>query len=93
MNRPVPGPSVCPRCMATLRWVDMASGKRIPVEAVPMPRTGNIAARPLGSRLAAGYQLHPGETPKPGFNVYRNHYADCPPSAAKRTRDESASLF
>lgn len=95
MTRPTPGPTSCSRCMAPLRWVDMASGKRMPVEAVPMPQTGNVAARPLGSRLAAGYVLHQGELPRPGFRVYRSHFLDCPPNTPKHTRAEanSAALF
>ena len=95
MTRPTPGPTSCSRCMAPLRWVDMASGKRLPVEAVPMPQTGNVACRRLGSRLVSGYVLRDGETPRPGFSVYRTHFLDCPPSAAKHTRAEAreAALF
>lgn len=95
MTRPTPGPTSCSRCMAPLRWVDMASGKRLPVEAVPMPQTGNVAARKLGSRLVAGYVLRDGETPRPGFLVYRSHFLDCPPNAPKHNRSEanSAALF
>lgn len=95
MTRPTPGPMSCSRCMAPLRWVDMASGKRLPVEAVPMPQTGNVACRRLGSRLVAGYVLRDGEAPRPGFTVYRSHFLDCPPSTPKHTRAEanSAALF
>jgi len=95
MTAPKPGPSICTRCQAPLRWVDMASGNRMPVEAVPMPQTGNIACRRLGSRLVAGYQLRDGEQPRPGFVVYRSHFLDCPPGVEKHTRAEanSAALF
>lgn len=95
MTRPTPGPTSCSRCMAPLRWVDMASGKRLPVEAVPMPQTGNVACRRLGSRLVAGYVLAHGEMPRPGFVVYRSHFLDCPPGATKHSRPEanSAALF
>lgn len=95
MTRPTPGPTSCSRCMAPLRWVDMASGKRMPVELQPMPQTGNVAARKLGSRLVAGYVLRDAETPRPGFLVYRSHFLDCPPGVAKHSRGElsAASLF
>jgi hypothetical protein len=80
--------------MATLRWVDMASGKKMPVNPVADP-TGNVAARRIGGRYAAGYVLRHGEEPKPGFTVFRGHFLDCPPDAPKHTRAESfaAALF
>ncbi|MGC4106069.1 MAG: hypothetical protein QM753_06900 [Thermomicrobiales bacterium] len=81
----------CRECGATLRFITMAdSGKRMPVNPVPDPR-GRIAARFTGHRWAGGYVLKAGEAPRPGFKVFRTHYADCRPAAAKKTRSESAA--
>jgi hypothetical protein len=86
----MPAPS-CNRCGATLKFVDMAdTGKRMPVNAVPDP-TGTIAARWTGERWAGGYVLKRGEQPKPGFKIFRTHYADCRPNEPKKTRTESAA--
>lgn len=87
-----PGPPICRRCGATLRFVQMASGKVSPCNPVP-DRTGTIAARKVGVRYAAGYTLRAGEDPRPGFVTFRVHFADCPPDAPKRARSESAPLF
>lgn len=88
---PKPGPATCRRCMATLRFVQMTSGKAMPVNPIPDP-TGNVAARKIGHRYAAGYVLHKGEDPKPGFVVFRPHWADCT-DAPKHTRSEANPLF
>lgn len=93
MTTPVrPGPPTCRRCQATLRFIRLANGSLMPVNPVP-DRTGNVAARKVGSRYAAGYVLRKGEEPKPGFVVFRPHFADCPPDEAKHTRGEANPLF
>lgn len=84
----MPAPS-CRECGATLRFVQMTTGGRMPVNAVPDP-TGSVAARWTGERWAAGYVLKPDEEPRPGFKRFRPHFADCRP-AAKRSRSESAA--
>ena len=84
-------PPSCSRCGATLRFVAMAAtGKSMPVNAVPDP-TGNVAARWTGERWAGGYVLKPGEQARPGFKVFRPHFADCRASEPKKTRSESAA--
>lgn len=86
----MPAPS-CSRCGATLKFVQMTgTGKSMPVNAIA-DASGTIAARWTGERWAGGYVLHRGETPKPGFKVFRTHYADCQPNETKKTRSESAA--
>ncbi|HEY3545058.1 MAG TPA: hypothetical protein VGK17_03075 [Propionicimonas sp.] len=88
----MPVPS-CKRCGATLKFVQMAdTGKSMPVNALP-DKTGTIVARNVGYRWAAGYVLKAGEQPKPGFTVFRTHYADCKPHEVKHTRSEATPLF
>lgn len=85
----MPAPS-CNRCGATLKFVRMAAtGRSLPVNAVPDP-SGSIAARWTGERWAGGYTLRSGEAPKPGFKVFRAHFADCK-TEPKKTRSEAAS--
>jgi len=90
-----PGPTICRRCQATLRFVEMITPRAtFPVAVNPVPdRTGNIAARKLGTRYTAGYFLRGGEEPKPGFVVFRKHTEDCPPEAPKHSRSEATPLF
>ena len=92
---PVPGPTTCRRCQATLRFVEVSTARAtFPVACNPVPdRTGNIAARKLGTRYAGGYFLAKGEQPKPGFVVFRKHTDDCPPEAPKHSRSEATPLF
>jgi hypothetical protein len=72
-----------------------ASGKSLPVNPIADPQHGNVAARWTGARWAAGYVLRKGEQPKPGFEVFRPHAADCKPHEPKKSRAESsaAALF
>lgn len=95
MNRPVPKPTTCKRCEATIRFVEVITQRAtFPVAVNPVPdRTGNIAARKLGTRYTAGYFLRAGEEPKPGFVVFRKHTEDCPPEAPKHSRSEATPLF
>jgi hypothetical protein len=95
MNRPVPHPTTCKRCEATIRFVEVITPRAtFPVAVNPVPdRTGNIAARKLGTRYTAGYFLRGGEEPKPGFVVFRKHTEDCPPEAPKHSRSEATPLF
>jgi len=95
MNRPVPKPTTCKRCEATIRFVEVITPRAtFPIAVNPVPdRTGNIAARKLGTRYTAGYFLRGGEEPKPGFVVFRKHTVDCPPEAPKHARSEATPLF
>lgn len=70
-------PRLCPSCSATLRWIEMESGRHFPVDAVPTPRTGNIAARLVGKRYVAGYAISSRRPPRPGFTLFDSHYRIC----------------
>lgn len=79
----MPAPT-CRRCGATLRFIQMDSGKVMPVNPIP-DRTGTVAARKVGDRWAAGYIVTSGSSPlKPGFTLFRAHWADCPPDSPRR---------
>lgn len=67
----------CPECSATLRWVEMESGKFFPVDPVPTPRTGNVAARKVGGRYVAGYVLTQARPLRDGFTLFDSHYRVC----------------
>jgi hypothetical protein len=66
----------CRSCWAVLRFVVMASGKRMPVEPVRDPK-GIVAARKVGRDYIDGVVLRGGETPPAGFTTFRPHWADC----------------
>ena len=89
---------LCPQCSATLRWIEMESGKRFPVDPVPTPRTGDIAARPAGAgrtlHYVAGYKVTSARPAREGFVLFTSHYrSGCrmrqpdlrPPSAGPRS--------
>lgn len=75
MSSPVDLPR-CRSCMATLRFVVMSTGKRMPCNPVP-DRTGNVAAVKAGTEYAGGIVLKKGETAPDGFITFRPHWADC----------------
>ena len=94
----VPAPE-CKRCHAVLRFVEMATGSRMPVNPIPDP-TGNVTARPVrfgASRVVYvdGRVLRAGETAPEGWPTFRPHFADCKdaPSQPTRTRSQSDFLF
>ena len=68
---------VCPRCSATLRWVLLESGKHFPVDPVPTPRTGDVAARLVGDRYVSGYIVTQRRPLRAGFTLFDSHYRHC----------------
>ena len=93
----MPAPE-CNRCRAVIRFVEMASGKRMPCNPIPDP-AGNIAARPVrygaGSVVYVdGYVLRAGQTAPEGWTTFRAHWADCSePGKRTRTRTRSQTDF
>lgn len=96
----MPAPE-CKRCRAVLRFVEMATGSRMPVNPIADP-AGNIAARPI--RFGAGkvvyvdgYTLRAGETAREGWVTFRPHWADCKDTdqlrRPARTRSQTDFLF
>jgi hypothetical protein len=81
--------STCRFCFATIKFVRLDSGKPIPVDPIPFPDRGNVAARLVGHTLE-GYVISQAKPLKPGFQTYVPHKAACKPekprvSAADRT--------
>ncbi len=68
---------ICRACSATIRWIEMESGRVFPVDPVPTPRTGNVAARLVGTRYVAGYIITSGRPLKPGWTAFDSHYRVC----------------
>ena len=68
---------ICRSCSATLRWIEMESGKFFPVDAVATPQTGDIAARLVGTRYVAGYKITSARPLLPGFVRFDSHYRVC----------------
>lgn len=71
MNRP------CPACHATLRWIEMETGRLFPCDPVPTPNTGTVAARLVGSRYVAGYIVTARKPLREGFTLFDPHYRVC----------------
>lgn len=84
-------PHTCRACWGPLRWIQMESGRMVPVDPVPTPRTGDVAARPTGTnRYAAGYLLTERRPLRDGFVRFDSHRRTCdmrrrPKSAPKAT--------
>lgn len=79
---------LCRSCSATLRWVRMESGKGMPVDPVPTPLTGNVAARLVGTRYVAGYVVTAKNPLRSGFTLFTAHWVSCdmkPRSKAPKT--------
>lgn len=70
-------PHLCRACSGTLRWVEMESGRHLPVDPVPTPRTGDIAARLVGNRYVAGYKISRLRPLLPGYTRFDSHYRTC----------------
>ena len=76
---------MCRSCSATLRWIEMESGRLFPVDPVPTPLTGTIAARLVGSRYVAGYVVTPRRPLRDGFTLFDSHYRVCSMKRTTRT--------
>lgn len=55
----------------------MESGKAMPVDPVPTPQTGTLAARRVGDRYAAGYVVTAARPLAAGFTLFTPHWASC----------------
>lgn len=75
---------ICRACSATIRWIEMESGRVFPVDPVPTPRTGNVAARLVGTRYVAGYVITSARPLRDGWTAFDSHYRVC--DMKRRTR-------
>ena len=93
----MPAPK-CKRCHAVLRFVEMATGSRMPVNPITDP-AGNVVARPVRFGVGQvvyvdGRVLRAGETAPAGWTTFRSHFADCKDSnLPTRTRSQTDFLF
>lgn len=89
--------TVCPECSATLRWVEMESGRKFPVDPVATPQTGDIAARPVGAgrqlHYVAGYKVTRSQPPREGFVLFTSHYRSGCRMERRTPRPRTTPLF
>lgn len=78
--------SQCRSCGAAIRWIKMASGKAMPVDAEPAPG-GNIQVLPNGTGEVVSKDVAARST-----NLHFSHFVTCPSAAAHR-RPRQKDLF
>lgn len=81
------GMSQCRFCFATIKFVRLDTGKPIPVDPIPFPDKGNVAARLVGHTLE-GYVLSQAKPLRPGYDRYVPHRAACKPDKPRHTAAE-----
>ena len=85
---------VCRYCHGTIIFVRLDSGKPIPVEPIPSPDKGNVAAQRLPSGRLTGYVISRDKPLREGFERYLPHQANCKPDKPRATATKrAASLF
>lgn len=84
MGSGLPRPSECTDCQAPIRFVMLPSSKHMPVNPLPNPLRGTVAARRLMGRLD-GYVVSSARAAAPDFPLmFTPHYATCPARAEER---------
>lgn len=75
----------CRSCGAEIIWTVTHNGKRMPVDAEPVP-DGNVRLRQDGDRVIAEYpgKEHPGLFDDPDERRYLSHFATCPQAQSWR---------
>ena len=66
----------CRSCGSAIVWVEMESGKKMPLDAEPVAFVGNV----LTNDKATGRVLSKEQIAvlPPGSKLYRSHFATCP---------------
>ena len=72
----------CRACAAPIRFVQLDTGKALPVDPLPNPR-GNVCARKVGGRLH-GYVTSKAHGPDPMFVRFMPHHATCEERTVKQ---------
>lgn len=67
--------SECRSCTLPIRFVQMSSGKAMPINPAENP-TGNVCAKVVGGRLV-GFVISREHPAKPGWKRFTAHYATC----------------
>ncbi len=86
-------PRLCPACSGTLRWVEMRSGRWVPVDPVPTPKTGSVAARLVGDRYVAGYIVGETRPLREGFTLFDPHTRVCDMKRRPKAAPHAPKLF
>ena len=84
---------ICRACSATIRWVEMESGRLFPVDPVPTPRTGTVAARLVGNRYVAGYVIGESRPLREGFTLFDPHTRTCDMRRRTKSAPGTPKLF
>jgi hypothetical protein len=86
--------STCRDCYATIAFVRLDTGKPIPVDPVPYPDKGNVAARRLPDGDLVGHVISAAKPLQPGQERYLPHRATCHPDKPRVTHaDRTPALF
>lgn len=84
---------LCPVCSGTLRWIEMQSGRLLPVDAVPTPQTGTVAARLVGNRYVSGYVIGATRPLREGFTLFDPHTRVCDMKRRPKAAPRAPHLF
>jgi hypothetical protein len=71
----------CRSCGASILWVALTSGKRMPLDAEPHS-DGNVALMPAGAMVLTAELIELGK--KIGSKRYQSHFATCPNASQHR---------
>ncbi len=83
----------CKHCWSVLRFITLASGKRLAVNPPRWPGGKTHAARKVGADYVDGVVLRHGDPIPPGYTGFRVHAADCKPSGAPTSRDRQSDFL
>lgn len=84
MTTQLPRLAECHECHDPIRFVELDTGKAMPVNPTPHD-TGNVAARMIAGRLY-GFVVAQAKPPRPSDLRFRPHYATCEAVERKPTK-------
>lgn len=85
--------TICHDCHAQIRFVRLDTGRPIPIDPIPYPDKGNVAAKPQGTTLV-GYVISKAKPLKAGYETYMPHRASCRPDKPRvHAEDRTPTLF
>lgn len=82
----LPVGSVCKRCRAPVRFVDMSTGSRMPLDPLPHPLGNIVLERRNAAGAVVGRVLPRREVPTLEGPAYRSHFVTCPYAEQLRRR-------
>lgn len=78
--------SACKHCHGTVKWVEMPSGRLLPVDPIPS-EFGRVLAKRVGKKLV-GYVESQDRPAEPGYTRYVAHRAACHPERPRVGRSQ-----